>query len=272
MAISSSIVDDHRGNGRGHIEHGTGRGLGPEKHAPRGAEDGVYELEIAGLAVDNPTGTDLVSNPVRLADGSTLTTEVRAGSLSIADVPGDGRTQDALRLETDSDNGRLRLNIAFDADQQLVLGELDTLSFDYYIDASSRTDVTPVIRLAIDADGNLATTSDRGQLVFEYAYQGLGPTTQDTWQTADLVGDDWNAWQRSNGQNRDQVSNITAFSDWSDANGFAPPDPVASTSGLAFSASSLVLGVSVALGSGNGTNTMYVDNLQVGGVTYDFTA
>jgi hemolysin activation/secretion protein len=97
-------------------------------------------------------------------------------------------------------NGRLRVNVEFDADPRTTLGDLDELSFNYYIDSSDRTDVIPVIRLIIDA------------------------------------------------------------------NGFTP------AGGFHFDANSLILGYSIALGSGNGTANIYMDNLQVGGVTMDFYA
>ena len=152
----------------------------------------------------------------------------------------------------------------YDADNQIRLGDLETLEFDYYIASADRSDVIPVIRLIIDADGNLATTGDRGELVFEYAYQGDGPVPQDVWRHADLAGDDWVAWQRSFGVNRDQIANMTTLSDWADANGYTP------AGGLHFDEDSLILGYSIAYGSGNGTGDVYLDNLQVGGVTYDF--
>lgn len=263
MATTSKIADEHKGKGKGHTEHGNGKGLGHDKHA---TEDGIYTLEISGVDHVNPTVVSQTSTPFVLADGSTFTTEVREGSITIEEAPTPSIEggADALHLVTDNNNGRLRVHFEFDADQQIELGELDELSFDYFIESSDRTDVTPVIRLIVDADGDLATTGDRGELVFEWAYQGLGATTQDSWQTADLAGDDWVAWQRSFGQNRDQIVNMTEFSDWSDADGFTP------AGGLHFNEDSVVLGASIALGSGNGTNDTYLDNLQIGGVTYDF--
>src|SRR3712207_3329200 len=171
-----------------------------------------------------------------LSDGSIMNTEVRQGSISIEDG--------ALRLETDNPNGRLRLNDFYDADQVTKLGDLDDLSFDFMVASSDRTDVSPVIRLWIDADGDLNTTNDRGELVFEWAYQGQGAVTQDQWYSADLTT--WNAWQRSNGQNRDVYPDIRPYSDWTDADGYTP------AGGLNFSEDSLVLGWSIALGSGNG--------------------
>jgi hypothetical protein len=72
------------------------------------------------------------------------------------------------------------------------------------------------------------------------------------------------AWQRSNGQNHDQIVNMTELSDWADEDGFTP------VGGINFNQDSLVIGWSVALGSGNGTNDMLLDNLTVGATTYDF--
>ena len=261
MAISSYIVDDHQGKGKGHTQHGNGKGLGHVKHAEDSAADGVYTIRVAGIDHDNPTSANQTSAQTVLADGSKLNTEAREGSITIDSAPGGG---DSLHLVTDSNNGRLRVNVENDADQRITLGDLDELSFDYYIDSSSRTDVIPVIRLIVDADGNLATTGDRGELVFEWAYQGFGSTTQDSWRHVDLVGGDWTAWQRSFGQNRDQIANMTEFSDWADANGYTP------AGGLHFDQNSLILGYSIALGSGNGVADIYVDNLKVDGVTMDF--
>ncbi|MGX7896559.1 hypothetical protein [Tsuneonella sp. HG222] len=264
MAIESYIVEEGPGRGRGHTQHGNGKGLGHLKHGDEAMSDGYYTMAITGIDHDNPTGVSETSPLSTLADGSQMNTEVREGRIATVDGPAGGDDNGALLLETDSNNGRLRVNTLLDSDQQVSLGDLDQLSFEYYVDSSDRSDVTPVLRLFIDADGDLATTADRGELVFEYAYQGDGPVTQDTWQTADLAGDDWTAWQRSGGENRDQIVNMTELSDWADADGFTP------AGGLNFNEDSIVLAWSVAYGSGNGTGVLYLDDLQVGGVQYDF--
>ena len=263
MPISSYIVEEGhgRGNGKGHVSHGNGKGLGHLKHAEEAMADGEYTIKVSGINHVNHTPVDQPTPQTALADGTLMNTEARAGSITIGSVAG----RDGLHLQTDSANGRLRVNDQFDANNMFKLGDLDELSFDYYLVASDRTDVLPAIRLVIDADGNLATTGDRGELVFEWAYQGLGPTTSGQWLTADLAGGDWNAWQRSFGVNRDFAPNIVALSEWADADGFTP------TGGLHFDEDSLVLGWSIALGSGNGTTDVFVDNLVVGGVTTDFT-
>jgi hypothetical protein len=241
--------------------------LGHLKHGDDAMDDGQYQMEISGIDHVNHTNVDTVMGPVGLADGSMMSTEVRKGSITIDAIPGQG-SNEWLHLQTDDNNGRLRMNVGFDTDNQMKLGDLDNLNFDYYINSSDRTDVIPVIRVTVDTDGNLATTTDRAELVFEYAYQGLGPTTQDVVQHVDLIGADWNVWQRANGANHDNVADLRHFSDYIDSNG-AGGDIAG---GVHIDANDVVLGFSVALGSGNGTNDMYLDNLHVGGVTYDFLA
>lgn len=185
---------------------------------------------------------------------------MRGGAISIDTIGGEA----ALHLVTDSSNGRLRVDDVFDAAHQVKLGNLGDLSFDYFVQSSDRTDVIPVIRLTIDADGNLATTNDRIDLVFEWAYQGNGAVTQGSWQHADLSGGDWRAWERANGHNIDFGNNFATLSTWESAAGFTP------TGGIHVDANSVVLGWSIADGSGNGANSMYLDHLHVGGQAINF--
>jgi hypothetical protein len=68
------------------------------------------------------------------------------------------------------------------------LADLSSASFEWFrSSASDPTSATlhPVLRILVDADGNLTTTGDRGGLVFERAYNG-GGVTNDTW-TADSI-------------------------------------------------------------------------------------
>ena len=58
---------------------------------------------------------------------------------------------------------------------------------------------------------------------------------------------------------------MTEFSDWTDADGFTP------AGGLHSTRTACIFGYSVALGSGKGTNDIYMDNLQFDGVTMHFS-
>lgn len=79
-----------------------------------------------------------------------------------------------------------------------TLGSLNTLSLDWYRDSSSFRSPgqppvqTPALRLSYDADGDAATTADRGYLVWEQTYNGA--VLEDQWVSSDLTGA--NFWQR----------------------------------------------------------------------------
>jgi|GEM_PF-7123586 len=249
MAVTSRIAKE---NG---TDTGKGNGYGYQKKA---LSDGHYTMDVSGLSDLNRA--DHTTDQGVLADGSHMYTEVRGGGISIDTIQGEA----ALHLVTDSSNGRLRVDDIFDSAHQVKLGNLGDLSFDYLVQSSDRTDVIPVIRLTIDADGNLATTNDRVDLVFEWAYQGNGAVTQGSWQHADLSGGDWRAWERANGQNLDFGNNFATLSVWESAAGFTP------TGGIHVDANSIVLGWQIADGSGNGTNSMYLDHLHVGGQAINF--
>lgn len=253
MAVTSRIAKE---NG---TDTGKGNGYGYQKKA---LADGHYTMDVSGLAAANHGPGDVTVDQGVLADGTHMYTEARFGSIGIDTIGGEA----ALHLVTDSSSGRLRVDDAFDAAHQVKLGDLGDLSFDYFVQSSDRTDVIPVLRLTIDADGNLATTNDRVDLVFEWAYQNKGAATQGSWQHADLIGGNWVAWEHTYtpSQNLDQIVNMTTFADWADANGFTP------TGGIHVDANSIVLGWQIADGSGNGTNSMFLDHLHVGGQAINF--
>ncbi len=73
-----------------------------------------------------------------------------------------------------------------------------TMAYDWYRSASSANDVRqmPALRILLDADGNIATTGDRGGLVFERVYnegvdQSAAPTN--AW-THEAVGSSSILW------------------------------------------------------------------------------
>ncbi|MGP1309331.1 MAG: hypothetical protein ACTS27_03945 [Phycisphaerales bacterium] len=68
------------------------------------------------------------------------------------------------------------------------LSDLSSLSYDWYRDGASTTGsgFHAVVRILVDADGDLNTTGDRGGLVFERAYNG-GSVPTDSWQTDDVL-------------------------------------------------------------------------------------
>ncbi|MCS6864074.1 MAG: PEP-CTERM sorting domain-containing protein [Gemmataceae bacterium] len=71
------------------------------------------------------------------------------------------------------------------------------MSYDWYRDGTSTNPAAqhPALRILIDADGNLATTGDRGYLIFERSYNAL-PTLTDQW-VSDTIGPNTVLWNSS---------------------------------------------------------------------------
>jgi hypothetical protein len=74
------------------------------------------------------------------------------------------------------------------------LSELQSVSYSWYRDSASTVagHLHPVLRILLDADGDLSTTNDRGGLVWESVYQ-LAPYTAptDTWVTQTVNDSSW---------------------------------------------------------------------------------
>lgn len=75
-----------------------------------------------------------------------------------------------------------------------AFADLESFSYSWYRDSASTTaaHLHPVLRVLLDADGNLLTTGDRGGLVFERVYNG-GVVSQDTW-VSDTIGASTYLW------------------------------------------------------------------------------
>lgn len=68
--------------------------------------------------------------------------------------------------------------------------DLQGISYRWYRDGSSTVlaHLHPVIRILLDADGDLATLTDRGGLVFERVYLGLSPAPTNQWVSDTVIG------------------------------------------------------------------------------------
>lgn len=138
-----------------------------------------------------------------------------------------------------------------------TLGMLDAVSYDWYrSSASTAAGFQPAFRLAYDADGNAATTADRGYLVFEQIYNpNAASVVSDQWVSSDLMGA--NFWQRQFSPGTTIENYNTSLADW--LNGVTPAG--ADTLG----SNSAILGIEFGIGSGwNGTFTGFVDNVTFG--------
>jgi hypothetical protein len=141
------------------------------------------------------------------------------------------------------------------------LGNFAGLSYDFYRAGSSTaaSHLAPALRLLVDVDGDPFTTDDRGSLVYEPTYNGIGAgaVPVDQWVSTS-VGASTNLWFFQSGLGAEEVFNRT-LADYVDGS-------YTSTSGFAHVTwSSVVYGMSFGTGGGwDGTYTGAVDN-----VTYE---
>jgi hypothetical protein len=152
------------------------------------------------------------------------------------------------------------LNVAGNYYATSTLGSFSTLSsygYDWFRSSSSTAaGFHPSLRVLLDADGNLATTTDRGGLVFERVYNS-GSITDDVWNT-DTVGANTNVWNFGLG---------LGFAFDIGNNGYAYDDTLSQWQ--AYLPNATILGFSSGVGSGwTGTFAGAVDNINwtIGGV------
>lgn len=82
-----------------------------------------------------------------------------------------------------------------------LFSQFSGMRYDWYRDSASTNNAAqhPVLRILLDRDGNLNTTTDRGGLVFERAYNGASVATNQ-W-LSDVVGSSTNLWSFGMGFN-----------------------------------------------------------------------
>lgn len=132
-----------------------------------------------------------------------------------------------------------------------LLSDLGAMQYDWYRSSASTADAAQhaALRVLVDADGNLATTGDRGGLVFELAYKGGGAAPTDTWVTSLITGSTY-LWNYGLGLGFAANINSTAYAydstlaDWQ-----------------AYFPTARILGFSAGIGSGWGPFEGAVDNI-----------
>lgn len=141
-----------------------------------------------------------------------------------------------------------------------LFSDFTVMQYDWLRDSSSTTSGVqhPAMRILLDLDGNLATTGDRGGLVYERAYNIGGSAPLDVW-TTETVGSSSKVWNFGLGLGSE--FNI-------DGTGSAYDDSLAEWQASGRMANAVILGFSVGVGSGWGPFVGAVDNIgwTIGGV------
>lgn len=232
------------------------------------ARAGVIIVNTPGGVLTN-SGTTNISDPVDLSGNVWERRNVRNnGTVGITnDLPRSGNgsvwlggTSASAALTFKAD---IEINFTpslFGVAGPLTLSSLQSLSYDWYRDASSTatSNLNPALRLFIDADGDLGTATDRGYLIYERANNG-GPfvLTTNQWIT-DAITNSTNLWLRqfTPGQTLNIYNNSLAqyiAGTYATLPGF-----------LNINGNSVIYGLSFGIGSGwTGTYTSAIDNVSI---------
>jgi hypothetical protein len=139
-----------------------------------------------------------------------------------------------------------------------LLSTLSSMSYDWYRDSSStaNADQHASLRVLIDTDGNLATTSDRGGLVFESVYNTPSQAV-DQW-VSEMVTDATKLWNFG-----------TALGSGANINATPYAYDASLAEWKAFFPNAVIIGFSSGIGSGWNSFSGAVDNIAwtIGGVT-----
>jgi hypothetical protein len=140
------------------------------------------------------------------------------------------------------------------------LSQLQSVSYSWYRDSDSTVakHLHPVLRILLDADGDLTTVGDRGGLVWESVYQ-LYPYTAptNTWVTQTITDSSW-LWNFGLGGNLQDI----------DGDGYAHNSNLAAWK--AYFPNAVIIGFNMGLGSGwTGDFIGAVDNISwtINGIT-----
>lgn len=132
-----------------------------------------------------------------------------------------------------------------------LFSAFSAMSYEWYRDSASTNSAVqhPALRILLDRDGNLATTGDRGGLVYEAAYNGA-VVPVNTW-TAGSVGAATKLWNFGLG---------LGFEYDIDGDG-SPYDTLAEWQASALMSNAVILGFSAGVGSGWGPFMGAVDGI-----------
>jgi len=155
-------------------------------------------------------------------------------------------------------SGKADYTYTWGFDNSRTLGSLTSLNYDWFRSGTSTASgIMPALRLLYDADGNAATGSDQGYLIFEQVYNpNAASVVSDQWVTSNLMTA--NLWQRQFSPGFTVESFGVSMNDWiSGANQPANADRL--------NGNTAILGIEFGIGSGwDGSFNGFVDNVSFG--------
>jgi len=173
------------------------------------------------------------------------------GSVALSGTVGPGGASSKADIEYLS-GGTSFFNNFYSTTSMGLFTSFSSMSYDWYRNSTSTNNAVqhPALRILLDLDGNLATTGDRGGLVFERAYNVGGNVPTDTW-TSESIDASTKLWNFGLGLGNE--FNIDGVGDQYDMLS------VWQASGR--TANAVILGFSSGVGSGWGPFSGAVDNI-----------
>jgi len=236
----------------------------------------VAALVLASSAANAGVVTVL---PEDIAGSSTTDQWYRANALSggaaaITDtyLPNGSHTGSA-RLSGTGNSSKIDLQYRWDintaAANGYTLGNLSAAGFDWLRDASSgaRANLAPVMRIYYDLDGNAATTTDQGVLVWEAVYNGMSTVPTGIWISSDVLSGKF--WEITTDPLfgsltvQRQIDLYYTLDQWRDP-GVSKTEPASAGgfTGDTLTANTVIYGFNVGIGSGWGGSFLgAVDNV-----------
>ncbi|MBC7686239.1 MAG: PEP-CTERM sorting domain-containing protein [Bdellovibrionales bacterium] len=164
----------------------------------------------------------------------------------------------SVEMSMSTNGGKADYVYTWGYDASRTLGNLNTLSYDWFrsVSSSMAAHFHPAFRLRYDADGNSATTGDTGYLIYENIYNGNN-VVEGVWRTDNILGA--NFWMRQFSPTNNVENYETTLQEW-----MTGPRPGAPADAL--SANTAILGMEFGIGSGWGSGTFngFVDNVTLG--------
>ncbi len=207
--------------------------------------------QASTVIVTSPAGVFTNAGPTNAGDpfafDQWLRTNVRnSGSVGITGAY--PRSGNGSMWMSGPANAKADAEYYFNLNASYLLSNVTAFSYDWYRSSSSTAAAHyhPSLRLFVDKDGDLSTSTDRGYLVFERAYNpSVSPVPTDQWVTDNALG----AYLWSTGGLPDPFSVYNrTLSDWA-----------------SLMPNARVLGISSGIGSGwDGSFDGAVDNITIG--------
>lgn len=233
----------------------------------------VFTAMSAQAAVVTVLPADVAASSTANKWFKTNTAGSATATISGTYVPSAGHTG-AVRMTSPGNTGKIDLQYQWGANTSasitaaaangFTFGNLTSLGYDWMRNSGSAyASVAPAMRILYDLDGNSATTTDRGTMVWEPVYDGVAIANSGLWTSSDILNGHF--WQITGLSTQINIYNYT-LTDWMNPS-LSKTESAGSggSTGHTLNSNTVIYGFNVGIGSGWGGNfDGAVDNIRWG--------